>query len=396
MRVNGFAAAAGLLLITALPTSAQQRDWSAWQGCWQPVGMDVPAGEIICILPGDNAASARIATVNGARIVSETVVRADGVARPIEEGGCKGTQSATFSADGRRIYTRTEMDCGAGTIKRLSTGAIAMLNESEWVDAQAVTVEGQHATRTARYQAVAASRVDASIAALLPTDRRLAQEAARMAASAPLTPDQVVEATRLVAPPVIEAILAAHQHGFKLSAATLKELKGSGVPESTLDVMVALSYPQRFEVKERPAVDQYATNAQRSVGVECDYDPFFGSRNYRPGCDTGYGYGRYGYDRYGYSPYNNYYNNNYNGSWNGGRDPIIVVIDHTERDGGGEVVRGRGYTRGTTSTGSSTPRATSEPSSSGGTKSTAGSSTGTSSGTSSSGTTRTAKPRGGG
>jgi hypothetical protein len=396
MKMSKWIAAAALLLAAA-PVQGQQRDWTAWQGCWQGIGLDVPAGEMLCILPGDDASTVRFATVSGDRIVSETAVRADGVARAVEEGGCKGTQSATFSADGRRIYTRSDMDCGTGTIKRVNTGAIAMVNSTEWIDVQSLTVAGQHATRTARYQAVASSRMPESIAAQLP-DRRLAQETARMQASAPMTTDQVVEASKAVAPPVVEALLAARQQGFKLGVNTLKDLKAAGVATSTIDVMIALSYPQHFAVQERPAT-QYATSAPRGDAYDdfdCDYSSMFGSRRYVPGCNTGYGYGRYGY-----SPYSNYYNNYGYNSWYGGRDPIIVVINPAdEADGGGAVVKGTGYTKGTSSTSSSSPRPSSTASSSSaGSKATptTGSSTGsTSTGSSSSSSGRTAKPRGGG
>ena len=390
MRIRGMFSAAALLFIAAQPAEAQQRDWSGWHGCWQGIGLDVPVGEMLCILPGENAATVRLATVSNNTIVSEAQLRADGVARAVEEGGCKGTERATFSADGRRIYTASEMDCGPGTIKRTSTGIIAMVNESEWIDAQAVTVEGQHAARTTRFQSVPVSRLDESIAALLPAEQRLAQETARLHAAAPLTQEHVIEATRVAAAPVVEAVLAARQQGFKLDVESLRGLKSAGVPPSTIDVMVALSYPQEFAVEEQSAAAaQHVMPESRSYRDDCYYDPFFGVRS---GC--GYGYDRYGYSRYGYSPYSSY--GYYGGFYN--RPPVVVVVTPTsEIQGGGSVVKGRGYTRSKTSTTPTSTTSSSRPSTS-----SAGSSSGTSTsgGSSSSGTSstpvRTAKPRGGG
>ena len=392
--------AAALVAIPVQADAAPAGEWTAWYGCWSAVDSVDAEAPLVCVLPGPDANAVRIATIADGQITEETVVRADGVARPIEEGGCTGTESAFFSADGRRVFTRAELACSG--LGRLSTGVLGMVSESEWVDAQALTVNGQHAVRTIRYRAAAAEEVPEWLAAELPQGQQLAQQAARLDASTPLDIAAVVEASGHVAAPAIEELLAERQHGFELNAATLVQLEEQGVPTSTIDVMVGLSYPAKFAVapqRERRsdpgAAGMAEQNAARTWVEDC-YDPYWSAR--RSGCYYGrYGYGTtrrgmYGYSPYGYDPY----------GWNYGTSrPIVVILrpEGSDEPRGGSVVKGRGYTRSGTARGTASPRSRET----GGSQTTVrGSGSSTSSraapSPSSGGSSkpRTAKPRGGG
>ncbi|HSJ32883.1 MAG TPA: hypothetical protein VK933_15690 [Longimicrobiales bacterium] len=388
--------------VQAAVVDAQAGDWAAWYGCWRAVDSTDGKAPLVCVLPGADASAVRIATIEDGQIAEETVVRADGVARDIAEGGCTGSESAFFSADGRRIFTRAELACSG--LGRLSTGVLAMVSETEWVDAQALTVNGQHAARTIRYRAADPTEIPSWISAELPRDQQLAQETARLDAASPLEIDAVIEASRHVAAPVVEALLAERQHGFGLNAARLTRLQEAGVPASTIDVMVALSYPTRFAVAPQRGMrsdnaEYPEQNAARSYMEDC-YDPFFTSSRY--GCYNsryGYGYSRgrgiYGYSPYGYDPY----------GWNYGTRPVVVIVQPGDGEvadpQGGAVVKGRGYTRTGTARGTANPRGAdrSVPAPASATSSKPATTTTKPSSTSSGSTskpTRTAKPRGGG
>jgi hypothetical protein len=394
------ALAAGL----ATPTEPADGSWAAWHGCWQVQGE--AASAMVCMLPGDAPDAVRIATIEAGSITAEQIVRADGVSRPVDEGGCTGMERAWFSRDGRRVYTRAELNCSG--MQRISTGVMAMISEVGWVDAQAVTVGAQHVSRSVQYRAVPERDVPAPIAALLPRGQHMALEAARLHAAAPLDIDAVIEASQAVAAPAVEALLAARAQGFGLDGRKLVQLADAGVPTSTINVMVALSHPTRFAVATPAPADVPAAEFARtraSWADEC-YDPYWSSRRYRNeycydtrmglgyGIHNRYGsyYGRYGYSPFGYDPY----------GWDRGGRPVVVIIqpgggDDSERTRG-EVVKGRGYTRTSGSaTGTATPRsATTRESPSKPASATTGSSTSSSgSGSSSSEPTRTARPRGG-
>lgn len=377
--------------------AAASPSWAAWYGCWRPMaeGMtaDAPDG-MVCVLPGADPASVRIVTLEDGLITDESVVRADGVARRVEEGGCVGTEQARWSSDGRRVYLRTELDCDG--VKRESTGVLAMLAENVWLDAQAVSVADQHASRSIRYRAVRPEAVPAEVVALLPR-RDMAQETARLHAAAPLDIDAVVEASAAVAPPVVEALLAARGHEYALDARTLIRLEEAGVPPSVLDMMIAVSYPKRFAVQ--PREPDRRPDRGRIAGRHYDdcLDPFYYPMlRYRADCAYLYG-SRYGFGlRYGYSPwgFDRF-------GWGFGYSPVIIVQPGPggEPRQRGSVVRGQGYRPGSSSeAGTAQPRSGADRSSAGSSSSTSSSSPATSttsSGSSSSGSDsgRTARPR---
>jgi hypothetical protein len=384
----------------AVAASQAGPGWSAWIGCWRPTDEGAPLNTMVCVVPGETATSVRMISLEDGSIVDESVMHADGVARAVEDGGCTGTETAGWSQDARRVFVRTELDCAG--VRRVSTGVLALIAENEWVDIQALEVADQHASRSMRYRAVRADQTPAAVAALLPTGRGLLQEAARLQAAAPLGIDEVVEATGRVSAPVLEALIAARQHGFGLNAARLVQLQRRGVPASVIDMMIAVSYPQRFAVQERPRTQadvQYPgwQSSRAAILAEC-LDPYGFSMRSRYECDmlmlqyrrsgSRYGYG-VGYSPWGYDPY----------GWNYGRGPIVVIVEPEQERQRGEVVRGRGYTSGGTNTTGRTaqPRGTgaatttssgaaAQPASSAGSTSTGSTSTGTPTG-------RTAVPR---
>jgi hypothetical protein len=398
-----FAASGTAFGVPAAAASPAQPGWEAWLGCWEQVGSDTDQQQLVCVLPGADEGSVRMATVTDGVITDETLLIADGVARPVDDEGCTGTETAFFSHDQRRVFTRAELECRG--VQRVSTGVLALISESEWIDAQALTVAGQSAARTVRYRAVPRADTPPAVAALLPADQRLATEAARLHAAAALDIDAVVEASRAVAAPALEALLGARQQGFSLNARTIAQLAESGVETSTIDVMIALSYPARFAVREQDPDAQYAAAQDRDDRLRSECRNPALSRRYSAAC-YGFGYGstmfydQYAYGRYGYSPwgYDRY-------GWHYGRSPVIIVQPQpgTPTPRGGSVVKGRGFTAGDQpSRGTAQPRTQSPQTSSGTDRSSASSgssssgSSATTQSSSGSSTGRTARPRSGG
>jgi hypothetical protein len=398
-----------LALLTAAspPPVAQDGSWLAWHGCWRNVANDAPPGEVLCILPGSDAAEMRMLTVVDGRVAETTTVRADGVARPVDDGGCRGTETARWSEDGRRVFLTAELDCEG--IRRESSGAIAMVAENEWLHAQAATVAGQHAARSIRYRAIAGTNMPAEVRAAIDDARTLAREAARLHVSAPMNIEDVIEATSFVAAPALEALLAARGAGFDMDARKVVRLEEAGVPGSVIDMTVALSYPTRFVVSESsvaaPAAEPTYRPGTAGWADSC-YDPFLDMYRYGRACDdirfgyrSRYGYSRYGYSPWGYDPYGWRYPS-------GPGVPVVVIIQPREDDepsrGPSQLVKGAGYTRGTTATGSAGPRTGATSAGAGSTtrpSTTTGSGSSTTSSppaTSSGSTGRTAVPRTGG
>src|SRR5690606_6358956 len=69
------------------------------------------------------------------------------------------------------------------------------------------------------------------------------------AAGARLSLADVTEAVDQVSPRVLEAALVESDASFALSSRDLIDLDDAGVPDSVTDLLVALSYPERFVVE---------------------------------------------------------------------------------------------------------------------------------------------------
>jgi len=248
---------------------------------------------------------------------------------------------------------------------------------------------GEHTAWVQRFRTADPGLAEAAGFGDLVAEGAWSSRTARLAASAGLGADDVIEASARVPAEAVRALLAEQGSKLQLSAATLVRMADAGVSESVIDVAVAVSYPNKFRLQRggedvaRTALDEGSLRRRWAYAGPGFYDPFFAPWSLR----YGYGYG-YGYYGFGYDPYS--YGWRYGGGYLG-YTPVIVGVDRVEPEHG-RVIAGRGYSRGSSgSGGSASGGGYSAPgwSSSGGSASGGGSSGGSDTG-------RTAKPRGGG
>jgi hypothetical protein len=157
----------------------------------------------------------------------------------------------------------------------------------------------------------------------------------------------VIEASRAVAPAVVQAWLLERGQAFSLDAAELVRLADAGVPARVTDAMVAVSNPEVFAVARpevqprdrRLADDDDVVGRRIYVYMDPSYSPY--GWGYAP-----YGYG-YGYGRYGYSPLGYGGGYGYNSGLYGypGYLPPVVILNPGEAQARGHAVKGRGYTQ---------------------------------------------------
>jgi hypothetical protein len=294
----------------------------------------------------------------------------------------------------------------------------AISSQGEWILVQGSTVGASATARVVRYQEAGLDLVpaaggvvdDSTAVHLVAATPSLVARSIRGAASAAVRPEDVLEVARSVDGPVAEAWLNEIEQRFTVNAAQLVRLADAGMPPTMIDLMVALSHPQRFALKRTELArsdlgrrDPLSGSGGEFARLDSRWDCGNEGRMlsygyYGDGCYPGYsglfGYG-YGYSsRYGYG-YPGYFNGYY---W--GQQPIVVVERTPEiSPPRGRAVNGSGYTRGSSASGGSTARDhpyTPPPSSSGSSGSSSSgssSSQGSTSGGSSGGSDRTAKPR---
>lgn len=359
--------------------------WLAYLGCWEPVYATTSR---VCVVPAAAISAVDLVTIVNGQVTARERIVATGQRLETSLGDCATRRSAEWSAHGQRLYLRSEDVCSGGTT-RGGTGLIAMSGNGEWLYVQGMTLGGQTGLRVQRYRETTSDiPLPNDVADALRLSVSTAMQA-RAAAGAPLSIDDVVEASRRVDAPVLEAWLVERAEPFTLDAKRLIVLADAGVPPRVIDLMIALSYPKIF------AINAASREGERRVAPDSSHSgagPVSAMAPIEPLCSTlyvmdpyasydctglggGYGYG------YGWYP-----------------DGYPVTIVYVASGGGssprphGRVVNGEGYTQApSTGTAGALPR-TSEPSSPAPSGSLSGSAPPSRS-TSSSTEQRTAKPR---
>ncbi|MGQ0639774.1 MAG: hypothetical protein ACT4P6_03240 [Gemmatimonadaceae bacterium] len=376
---------------SAAPAMAQDVDsrWQPWLGCWEAIDTDsdgyVTKKPRICVIPTSTPSTVEIVSMVFDSVALRQRIDASGEQRSNTKDGCTGWERAQWSSNGQRLYLRSSHTC-AGGLTRLSNGVMAMSTAGRWLDVLGVVAGTTQGVRVAQYRDVTGEGSLPSEISTALAGRWSRLSDARIAAMAPLTTQDVVEASRFLDPGVVQAWLAERGEGFALNANRLVELEKAGVPSVVIDVMVALSYPQVFALNRSrvegatgESVTQGAAGGGRALWLY-GWDPFYSPYGYRYGYGYGYGHG-------------------YGGWYYGNRPVVIVRQPNKDETRHGRVSKDRGYTPG-----SGAPRRGGSAEGSSGSSGSSGSAGSASSGGasskspssgsgSSSGSGRTAKPR---
>ena len=346
------------VLVSAPPAQGQQQSadarWTPWLGCWQlidenqraanpdatelsgaPATRPSLSGVSVCVTPASEPAAISLKTLVSNQPALEQTIVADGAGHPISDADCRGTQRAEWSRTSTMLFANAELVCGNQAPRKIS-GLAVMAGNGIWVDVQVVGISGRESIRVRRYRRA--------------PDQRAAAIAPRF--GAPLTIDDVKEASGKVSPSAVEAALIATNARFDLNSRRLINLDDAGVPDSVIDLMVALSYPERF------VVERASTGGTGSLGSF--FDPFGASYFGSGPWDAAYSYSPFFYGSlmypYGASLYDAYYYSPFAYSYLG-RDGLqyvpgvgFVTVDGggsatSAPDNGGRAINGVGYAR---------------------------------------------------
>lgn len=366
----------------AAPAEAQSGAgaWAPWLGCWVTEGAPADA-PLTCVVPATGRGAVDLVTVTAGAVTRRTGIVADGTRREVDAAGCRGWESARFSLDGDRVYLTAEVTCD-GRPAQATSGILSITSAGHFLDVQGVRVGAQQNLRISRL-------IPATDLSRLPEDLRTAIGAlpraagdARVAAGALPTFADVRDVVEAADPGTAEAwLVATHRDAastFTPTARDLVALEDAGVPARVIDVIVALGYPERFQVAVGPAGVGSIARAEppvadrRALGgggaPAFDQSPWFygGYGWFTPNCAFAFGPGSVSFDarRYnacsplGYLPlYGPSWAFGGWGSWPGwtfGSPITVVVRPQKPTDGGGappqparrgRVVRGGGYTQ---------------------------------------------------
>lgn len=315
--------------------------WTPWLGKWEPE-MDRGARDLqrpgsvqaIHVVPAADGVSVKIAAEGEKADELQDLMTPDGIRQPIDKLGCQGWKQAGWSADGRRIFTRSVITCGQDQERSLS-GLMMISPDGRWTHVQLAETGGHRALWVQRYRY--AGDLDVALHPSLPD----AVVARRMAGS-PLRAEDIIEAAGKTEPEVIEAALLETRSAFDIDSKLLRRLVDGGVSEQVIDLMVALSFPSRFAIDngEISEVSRPAPVTPRYGGSGA-YWPYYGypSAYYGHLFHLGWYAPFYSYYDPWLYPYSPYWRvrSPYYGIPGGGVSPGI--------SSGGRLIEGRGYTR---------------------------------------------------
>lgn len=334
----------------AAPAVQVEPKLAAWLGCWRLDDDLAGTGARMCITP--EKTGVRLQTVVGTHKGIDEVVIPDGVARPIVDADCKGTERSEFSKDGARVFRVTDITCGKEAPRTIKSVAF-MAPGPSWISIQHVSgTAANTSVRVQRYRRAANQNLADGSRAQQPDGQLATRTSPEVTV---WSTDDIIEASAKVPVEVMQAVLTEVHQKFNMNRKTLVELSEGGVSEPVIDLMVALTYPERFVVERRGGgsttagimtgtgwFDPFLSPMLMGNFSDC-YTPFgYGYRSYYSMCGSMYGYNYYGYNNYGY---NNYYPNGYYGGWvDVGNFPGIVAVGG-EPQAEGRVIRGQGFTQ---------------------------------------------------
>ena len=361
------ALAAGLML-TVTSAHAQQdtsvridEHWRAYLGCWASATPSRSVGPMVCVVPTASAQTVEFVTVDGDSIVSTVPLTASGARVERKVSGCSGWESARWSIDERRLYTEAEFTCADGS-KQAQQSMISMRYADTFSRIEVIKSGRGSLSRVVHFTLQLDQQLHpASIASRLPSPQELPSFNARLEAAAEVSSADIVDASKALPSSIVEAWIADRGQKFEFGVSDLRAMRGAGVSEGVVDMIVAVSHPQYFTLAQggptaRPR-DPFVgrnggdVNVARAELERLRLEQMFGgygSMLYSPYL-YGYGaYSRYG-DPYGYNSYWGSYGPNYgygNGWVTGGTPIVIITNPPAAPEPPGRVINGSGYSQG--------------------------------------------------
>ncbi len=333
-----FSLLAVFLVVGITPVSGQQKldaRWLPWIGAWTPVvdsstGSVLKSGPVVFIVPNPDGESVRVATA-GMPLSEQDVLRPNGFRGPVSRAGCSGSREMRWSADGTRIFSRSELTCAG--VERKSTGIMLLDRRHYWIDIHVEEKGERPGVWVQRYLPSGS----------LPPEFLPPAQAASLAISAnaerskvsrvPVDAQDVIEGLQQVGSDAVEAMLVETGARFRMDSKLLTRLAAANVPERVIDIMVALSFPDRFII-EKGTVSPYRQPRAGRISPQTMSWHMYSLYGF-PFWYSAYAYGRFGFfdPWFAYGGYWQYYPYNAVGVTQGGS------ASH------GIVVAGSGYTR---------------------------------------------------
>jgi hypothetical protein len=264
----------GALVALATMTSGSaeaQTDqrWLPWLGCWQSTA-ERQAGEAgrVCVVPAADANAVAVIVVTEDGPLPERLIIADGTLRSFDEVACSGRRRTAWSRGGYAVYTSGELTC-TGEPNQTLSGFSLFTKDSTWLDIHVGSAPGRETVQVRRYTRTSVPHL---VADRLPLELLVRAVTASERPPHPITLQDVIEASGMLVPRAVEAALVETNTVVPINRQSLIALDDASVSQNVIDLMVALAYPERFDIN-RPV-----RASMSSVGVGGPFYPSWWAR----------------------------------------------------------------------------------------------------------------------
>jgi hypothetical protein len=307
--------------------------WLPWIGAWQLVSNTIQESESatkqdysIEISPAGDGNAIVMKSYRAGEFQLEKTILADETRRAIQDTDCSGWYKYFWSDTGRRLLFESVSIC-PGEEPRLISGMSMITKDQVWMDVQRLKYGNDIAISVRKYESTGKRPLN---------DGRVVSDEsgrARFPVGFGFSIEEIIELSHKVAPEVIAVALVELRQTFPINSETLARLADENVPSDVVDLMVALSFPQKFTIEQdkiAPVPNPGPGDSEYSGEPPFIWLPFGYWSIYGP-YSPWYWYPAYGYWGSGWV------------IWSGGG----YSKDHHDRDGhgGGRLVNGRGYSR---------------------------------------------------
>jgi hypothetical protein len=238
-----------------------------WIGSWRLVANKVNSSEselvqefLLTISPGSSEKSITMKGYRDETPLAEEVVIVDGLRHQLTDDRCTGWYQYSWSENGKRLLFNSESTC-PGNPLRIISGMSIFDGNGCWLDIQLLDNGADKATNTRKYRNVDNDSVTLSAI----NANRISSS--RSAASKGFSISEIIELSSKVESEVLEAALLEMGKPFPINSENLAHMADSRVPSRVIDLMVALSFPDKFYVQGRAISLAWGTEARQ----ECQY-----------------------------------------------------------------------------------------------------------------------------
>ena len=224
--------------------------WLPWIGSWRLVSSTInsigpPLKEeyLLTIRPDKEGNFITMESTRDKTVMYEEKIETDGLRHPLNEDGCTGWYSYSWSETGNRLLFNGESSC-VGDLSQKISGISIIDTVGDYVDIKLLKSGDEKAITVHRYQHVD-SDLNTPAALILSKAYN-----ARISAGKGFSLDEVIELSSKVEPEVLETALVEMHNPFPVNSKQLIRLSDAKVPSKIVDLVVALSFPEKFTVEK--------------------------------------------------------------------------------------------------------------------------------------------------